>query len=363
MASKLDKAVASLILSQPFYAAMLLKQRMAVDESEETLATDGQTLTYNPQFVDSITHDELVGCLAHEVMHVAHLHHTRLAGRDPENWNIAADYAINGLLVDSGFRLPKGALIDRRYDGLSAEQIYGQIGQQPKPQGGQPGPGKVKAPADTSQAGITAAEQQAIVDTIQAAQAAKGAGNLPGSIAQYVQTLKQPNEDWRSLLWEFAEQVSKSDYTFARPNKRYMQAGIYLPSLHSRTMGTIAIAVDTSGSIDDSLVQQFLAECQAVLDTCGPESLVIIQCDTAVTSLAEYTPGDVIDMHIVGRGGTAFQPAFDKASEYSPACLVYLTDGDCYDTPGQPDYPVLWALYGRSARVPVPWGQIVHIDR
>src|SRR4030065_2919791 len=139
MASKIDRAVSSLILAQPFFAAMLLKQGMAVDESEDTMATDGRTITYNPSFVEALTHDELVACLAHEVMNVAHLHHTRMASRDAVRWNRAADYAINGLLHESGFRLPQGALLDRQYANLSAEQIYGRLS--PSPQDGQEEPG------------------------------------------------------------------------------------------------------------------------------------------------------------------------------------------------------------------------------
>jgi predicted metal-dependent peptidase len=51
-------------------------------------------------------------------------HQCRRAGREPELWNRAADFAINPLLVANGFTLPAGSLIDPAFENLSAEEIY-----------------------------------------------------------------------------------------------------------------------------------------------------------------------------------------------------------------------------------------------
>lgn len=89
-----------------------------------TFATNGTDLQYNPDFAATLTDPELLGVVAHEVIHCALGHPYRCAGRDIKEWNVAADYAANPLLIKAGFTLPAGSLIDPNYDGLSAEQIY-----------------------------------------------------------------------------------------------------------------------------------------------------------------------------------------------------------------------------------------------
>ena len=88
------------------------------------MATNGVVLRYNPAFVDTLNAATLAGVLAHEVMHPALKHHTRRAKRDPRRWNEACDYAINPLLLDAGLSLPDDVLVDPRFRGMSAEQIY-----------------------------------------------------------------------------------------------------------------------------------------------------------------------------------------------------------------------------------------------
>ena len=80
--------------------------------SIQTMATDGVSLFYNPEFVQTLNAAELAGVLAHDVMHPALQHHTRRADRDRERWNMACDYTIKPLLLDSGLTLPKDVLVD-----------------------------------------------------------------------------------------------------------------------------------------------------------------------------------------------------------------------------------------------------------
>jgi hypothetical protein len=100
------------------------------------MATDGVSLYYNPEFVDTLNSATLAGVLAHEVMHPALQHHVRRSGRDPRRWNEACDYAINPLLLDAGLSLPDGVLVDHRFRGMSAEQIYNLREGEAQPQSG-----------------------------------------------------------------------------------------------------------------------------------------------------------------------------------------------------------------------------------
>src|ERR1700690_1775926 len=121
---RIQKARTSLILDHPFFGSLLFRLKGRECRSIQTMATDGVSIYYNPDFVETLNAATLAGTLAHEVMHPALHHHVRRSGRDPKRWNVACDYAINPLLVDAGLNLPEGVLLDNRFRGMSAEQIY-----------------------------------------------------------------------------------------------------------------------------------------------------------------------------------------------------------------------------------------------
>ena len=112
------------MLDHPFFGSLLFRLKGRECRSIQTMATDGVSLYYNPDFVETLNAATLAGTLAHEVMHPALHHHVRRSGRDPKRWNMACDFAINPLLVDAGLNLPEGVLLDNRFRGMSAEQIY-----------------------------------------------------------------------------------------------------------------------------------------------------------------------------------------------------------------------------------------------
>ena len=129
-AVRIQKARTALLLDHPFFGSLLFRLGGRASNSIQTMATDGVSLFYNPEFVDTLNAAELAGVLAHEVMHPALQHHTRRGDRDRKRWNMACDYAINPLLLDAGLTLPKDVLIDHRFRGMSAERIYNLIEEQ-----------------------------------------------------------------------------------------------------------------------------------------------------------------------------------------------------------------------------------------
>ena len=94
-AEKITKARAGLVLDLPFFGSLALRLKCKPDETCQTAWTDGQSIGYNPEFIDPLPLDQVKGLLAHEVMHLACSHHTRRGNRDPKKWNIAGDFAIN----------------------------------------------------------------------------------------------------------------------------------------------------------------------------------------------------------------------------------------------------------------------------
>jgi predicted metal-dependent peptidase len=129
-AIRIQKARTALLLDHPFFGLLLFRLGTRPTTSIETMATDGISLFYNGDFVDTLNAAELIGTLAHEVLHPALQHHTRRGGRNRKRWNMACDFAINPLLLDTGFTLPKDVLIDHRFRGMSAERIYNLIEEQ-----------------------------------------------------------------------------------------------------------------------------------------------------------------------------------------------------------------------------------------
>jgi predicted metal-dependent peptidase len=117
----------ALLLDHPFFGSLLFRLKGQECRSIPTMATDGVSLYYNPEFVDTQNSATLAGVLAHEVMYPALHHHVRRSERDSRRWNEACDYAINPLLLDAGLRLPDGILVDNRFREMSAEQIYNQL--------------------------------------------------------------------------------------------------------------------------------------------------------------------------------------------------------------------------------------------
>ncbi len=362
---KITKARAALVLSQPFFGSLALHLRPVADPSVETMETDGRSLFANPGFVDGLSFDQLTGVIAHEVMHLACAHHARRGGRDPRRWNVACDYAINGLLLEAGFVLPEGRLHDPNYDGLSAEEIYARLPQEDGDGGGDGtsnGP-NAPSPADpggcggvrdapghdggrASPAELSQAAKDWQIAALQAAQTAKAAGKLPGAMARLVEGLRNPSVDWREVLRCFVQTTARNDYRWFPPNRRYVAMGLYLPSLRSEELGPIVIAVDTSGSISEDVVAAFSAEISAILEDCRPEAIHILYCDTEIAGTETLSPDDLpLDLKPAGGGGTDFRPPFDLVEEcgIAPACLIYLTDLVSRHFPQPPDYPVLWA--------------------
>jgi len=118
------KARANLIMHEPFFGNLALQMKLIETRTVQTMSVNGEWIKFNPDFVDELNPDELKGVVAHEVMHVAMMHHLRRKGREQFPWQLATDNAINHVLKDSGFSLPKGGQWEERFKGMSAEAIY-----------------------------------------------------------------------------------------------------------------------------------------------------------------------------------------------------------------------------------------------
>lgn len=361
-----------LMSRDPFSAAILLNCRTVFDDTVKTMCTDGDTLWVAPSCVETETSSGLLTMLAHEAMHVASLHPYRQAERDIKPWNIACDREINNLLdqinESAGRPLyvwptayPSAVKIDKADRGKPAEEMYvapikdrpGNDGNRDGDDNDQPGWGDVKQPPGD----INEKEAQKKIQIVQAAQAAKQQGKLPASMERLIDAMLNPPSRWQDLLRNFIRERCKDDYAWTRPNPRYLASGFILPSLHSQRLGRIAVAIDTSGSIDATLLNTFMAEVEGIMHECRPEKVILIDCDAQVNSITELEPTDTLPRKFKGGGGTSHEPVWAALENDPPICCICLTDMETTfgDDPG---FPVIWGSYGTRK---APFGEVVQI--
>lgn len=371
---KVRKARAGLILDHCFFGSLALRQELKQDDTCKTMYTDGKTIGFNSQFVESLTLGQLKGVLAHEVLHVGNLHHTRRNNRDFETWNDACDYAINDILLQSGFELPNGGLSGMGTD-KTAETIYNTLSKkkqsnQSNSQGNKNGNGqgnkssnfgeirdaKNKQGQKPTQAEIAEIESQARVNITQAMNQAKARGKLPAGLDRYIKEILKPVLPWKEILNRFLQEKTKNDYTWIKPNRRYMSSGYYLPSLYSEELKEIAIAIDTSGSLNEKQLSEFINE---IKDIVTKTKVTIIYCDSKVQAVEVFEKAEQIKTNPRGGGGTDFRPPFYEIEnmQESPVCLIYFTDGYCDLFPEEPEYPVLWIVTENRYFTP-PFGEV-----
>lgn len=380
---KILKAKLRIVLQSPFFATLALGMQYKEDNSIKTASCDGSTIRYNSQFIDGLGIDELVTLIAHEVAHPAFLHHLRQGAKEHQIWNRAADYAINPLLLDSKFKLPTDALIDSRFKDMSAEDIYtalqeeqnkqqqqnqpgGQQGQgQPQQQpGNDPGQwGQVEKPSDMTDQNKQEKESQAKQKLVQAMNAAKQAGTMPGMIEELINELIQPRVNWREVLERFIAEIAHNDYTWTKPNPRYIASRLYLPALENLEVGKVIFAVDTSGSINRELLDIFVSELRDAAQIFS-FPVTVLFCDTRLQGEpVELDLEDNSPLTVPRGGGTDFKPPFVYVNENitDVKALLYFTDGQCSSFPPEPEYPTLWAVYDNKRFKP-PFGEVIHID-
>lgn len=355
---RLAKARTSLILEHPFVGSVALNMPMELSEEIPTAATNGKRVLFNPEFIDGLTDDELKFLVAHECFHPMMEHNYRRNSRDPRKWNQAGDYVINKLLSDEGIgKMPSvGLLSDDIYNagGGSTDGIYNILPDNT----GDPMDDCEDAEGTPAEKAQEAAEWR--IKVAQAAQAAKMMGKLSAGMARLVDEVLQPKVDWRDVLRRFVVRAKTDQRTFARPNRRFVQQGLYLPTISGEVMGEIAIAVDCSGSISGEIISQFAAEITAIKEDMNPKAVHVLYFDSRVSHYDKYEQDDTLDIRPHGGGGTAFSPVFRymQDNDINPVACVFLTDLCCDDFGDAPDYPVLWVSTDEGS---APFGEIVYI--
>jgi predicted metal-dependent peptidase len=209
---------------------------------------------------------------------------------------------------------------------------------------------------DTSTAEEQAREWSVAVN--QAVTLAKQAGKIPAGIERTLDGAVEAAVDWRELLRRAWSETTPADYSWMRPNRRHIWAGLYLPGVMREGVGEIAIAVDCSGSVNSRQLALFEAEVRSILEGQRPQRVYVLYFDSVVHQVETFEAGESVSLNPVGGGGTEFGPCFEWLDEHGvqPQTLVFLTDLYGSFPEAEPAYPVLWvSTGGRRA----PFGQVV----
>ena len=212
------------------------------------------------------------------------------------------------------------------------------------------------------------AEEQAWDEAMhQALNLARAEGKAPGRVAETVRNAHASTLDWRTLLRRYMTDAASRDYSWSVPNRRFIDSGLYLPSIRSEGIDTIAVIIDTSGSLRPQTLAEFWAELRQVAAEVRPARVIVLQVDTALQDAAEYAPDELPDeIALKGRGGTDFRPGFEWLDEQGiqPGVCLYFTDMECSSYPeAEPPYPIVFCNWGTppSDSNREPWGERIDI--
>ena len=365
---RISKAKTALILEHPFIGSVALNMPMSIDNSVPTAATNGKRVLFNEEFCNELSDEELKFLVAHECMHPMLEHNFRRGERDTYKWNQAADYVINKLLTDEGIgKMPAQGLLDDniyKQGGGTSDGIFNLLPDTPQDGQGNGGQGQPLDSCEDGQGSPAEVSQQQAewkVKVAQAAQSAKMMGKMSAGLERLVDEILKPKVDWRDVLQRFVVKCRSDQRSWARPNRRFLSQGLYLPSVSGESLGEIAFAVDCSGSIGQDEINQFASEITTVWQDQKPTKVHVIYFDSEVSHYDEFGQDDEPIVKPHGGGGTAFSPVFKYMTEHGiePVACIFLTDLCCDDFGDAPDYPVLWVSTPSDE---APLGEVVMME-
>ena len=368
-------------------AGVLMIGDKDISDDMPTACTNGRDEWYGREFVMGLTDAELRFLILHENYHKLFRHlvtWVHLYERNPKLANMACDYVINQMIVDDnhdGFAtMPVNAsgkqigLLDSKFRDMDSGQVFAILEEDPPEddEGGEgEGGGMDEHDWDGAQEMSDDEEAQLADDIDQAVrQGALTAGKMGSGGNRAIDSLLQPEINWREVLREFITQTCRgSEYsTYARPNRRYMAAGMYLPSGVSEKVDELVIAIDTSCSIGQLELTKFLSEIKGVIDVVNPSAIRLLYWDTKVCGDEVYGGnGMPVDSLVkstkpAGGGGTNITCVHEyiQKNQISAQAVIVFTDGYLGGRWGTWSIPLLWCIADNKSAKPTN-GKAVHI--
>jgi predicted metal-dependent peptidase len=376
---RVTKSHIAIMRSKQFcmFAGVLSVGKVTFTEDIPTACTNGRDVIYNPEFVKSLDDKELNYVVLHEALHKVYQHMhlwKKLWKENPMLANMAADYVVNYAIYEADeqsdiAKRPDSALFDLAYKGMTTKQIFDKLMQDAKDNGGGQGG------HDTHDwEGAEQLSDEEVKETVkQIDQALRQGeiirGKMNGNKNRSINELLEPKVNWREQLRDFVNTTckNKDKTSWKRPHKRFLGQDIYMPSMIGESIGQVVVGIDTSGSIGDKELSEFLTEVVAICDDVAPSSIELLYWDTEVAGHETYNQGDykalVQTTKPAGGGGTTVGCVnqYIKDKRIEPEAIIILTDGYVEnDWGGNWDFPTLWAVTSRNNTS--PHGKTIHIQ-
>ena len=380
---RLSKAVVDIMRKDQYFplVGVLMIGDRKVDEAIPTACTNGKDEMYGRDFIGTLNDAELRFVILHETRHKLYRHLVTwkwIWDESPQLANMAMDYVINLEIKDEnrdGFAvMPECGLIDEKYRGMNTPQVYKALKEDPPEEPEEPeGPGGQKGFDTHDWEGaeeLTENEQRELAQDIDEAirQGALLAGKMGTGVDRKLEELLVPQIDWREVLREFISSTcAGNDYsTWRKPNRRFISAGLYLPSGISEKIEGVVVAADMSGSIGQREQSVIITEAKSCFDTVKPSWVRMLYWDTEVVGDEKYEHDElgkfVQTTKPVGGGGTDVEcvPPYIAENNINPQAVIVITDGYLYGGWGKWSCPVLWVVIDNKDAHP-PVGKCVHV--
>ena len=382
---RIIKTKVDLNKTHPFFSYILMNMQIEKTKHTEEVPTMavGQygNLYWNKEFVDTLDNDELKFVLAHEVGHIATLTFQRLGKRDMTLWSIATDLIINYMLLDEGFRAPKGILLpDHRgvyifqsgksgkdikidLNDKNAEQVYEDLAKHAKAikkitnadgkgnyegQVGKHMEGDDDDSGNSTGKGTTEGDQKANENkwkrkAVEGATQAKMRGNMSASMERMLEGVLEPVVDWRSKLFAYITNDLPVDYTMRTPSRRFISTGVYSPTVIRESL-ELVVGIDISGSISHEEYVEFMSEVVGIANSYRQVKMRVIAWACHVDErddieVTQDTQDDLMRCKFYGGGGTELSclTRYIEEKEYKTKLMVVLTDGYIESKPTMPE--------------------------
>ncbi len=380
-----------------------------------TAYTDGINKVYCREYIAEYKSEaKLRGLVLHENLHVGlkQIPRHRDLNHDSKLLNYAMDFVVNDIIHNTGgvvgvnkeplVLLPDGALYNSMFHDWSVRKVYDYLkkrkqeldeegdekgkgsGGNKTSSGGEPQDGEtdidealrgMDKEMDGHKFGdvieMDAEQLKKLEGEIDKALRQGGmlAGRMGATVPRVIGELLEPKVDWREVLREFVQSAmrGKDEYTWRKMSKPYLANDMYIPSMHSETMGELVVAIDTSGSIGNEQISEFASELASICEVCSPEKVRVLWWDTKVHGEQVFVGNyqDIASMlKPLGGGGTHVGCVSDYMikSSVNAEVLVIFTDGYVEsDIKWDVTAPTMWFVTQNGRFEPPNGGRMVKV--
>lgn len=380
----LENAIIRLLKQKPFYGHLLLQLRRvplaSAGHSAAITIRDGvPILSIAEQPFGTLPQPEQEALLEHLLKHLLHLHPLRRRERNPHDWDVSCDLAINPTIE----QLPPGALYPQNYGmepGLAAEEYYDLI-VPPFDLGNVEGNGIGSAEqAATGLDGSGSGQQLHEADTIDdhdawqesdstpvtlaeemlrsmVRDALRGSdGETPADVRAVVDALLHPAPiPWRQVLRQFIATAGRTgrSSTWLREHRRFDHS---TPGIRKRRKLNLLVGIDVSDSTNIVTLREAFAAELINLARGRECSITVLYANSRIQQIETFSSASFVTQRYDGGGFTDLRPVFEYARTMHPlpAAVIYLTDG-IGPVPDEMTFPTLWVLTQEGEK-PAPWG-------